>query len=367
MSDPSKAVTLTVDGLDYAGWTSVEINASLECQARKFTIGITWKWPGQNLARPVQPGARCELRIGGELVITGWVDAAPISYDHEKVTASISGRSLTGDLCDCAAINRPGQWKGQSVQAIVAAIAGEYGVATTSEIEATASLADHTLQPGETAFASIDRLLTLYRVFSTDNAQGQLVLAKAGSAGRASDSLELGRNVLGATAAMDFTKVFSEYRVIGQRAGTDQAFGVASNEVNANASDPRVTRKRVKLIQQSGQLSDALAAGRANWERGTALGKALETTYQVQGWRQANGALWLPNTLVRVVDPLLGFDRDMLIAEVTYRLSENGTTCTLRVGPPDAYVQAPDAPKPAPKAPGKDAFGHLLPPDGAPS
>lgn len=365
MSDPSTAVTLTVDGLDYAGWTSVEITASLECQARKFTIGIAWKWPGQQLARPVQPGARCELRIGGELVITGWVDAAPIQYNHDTITATISGRSLTGDLCDCAAINRPGQWKGQSAQAIVAAIAGEYGVAVKSEVEATASLADHTIEPGETAFHSIDRLLTLYQVFSTDNAEGQLVLAKAGSGGRASDSLEVGRNVLGAQAAMDFAKVFSEYRVIGQRAGTDQAFGVASNEVNASASDPRVTRRRVKVTQVSGQLSDTMAAGRASWERSTALGKALETTYQVQGWRQANGALWLPNTQVRVLDPLLGFDRDMIIAEVTYHLTESGTTCTLRVGPPQAYLHDPDAPKPAPKAPGKDAFGHFLPTDGA--
>jgi prophage tail gpP-like protein len=363
MSDPKTAVTLTVDGLDYSGWTSVEISAGLERQARSFNIGITWKWPGQNVLRPVTQGARCEVRIGGDLVVTGWVDSTPISYDHEKVTTSITGRSSTGDLVDCGAINQPGQWKGQSVQAIVQALASPYGLKVKSEIAATSGLADHTIEPGETAFESIDRLLTLYRIFSTDNAQGEVVLAEVGSAGRAAEPLELGRNVLKADATLDFTRVFSEYRVVGQRSVSDEESAQTATEVHSSVTDPRMTRKRVKVIHESGQLSEKLAAERANWERGTALGKALETTYEVQGWRQSNGALWLPNTIVRVVDPVIGYDRDMLIAEVTYVLDERGTICRILVGPPEGYFQEPDDPHKKRKAKKVDAFEYLLPPD----
>lgn len=364
MPDPSTAVTLTVDGLDYSGWTSVEISAGLERQARSFNIGITWKWPGQNVLRPVKQGARCELRIGGDLVVTGWVDATPISYDHEKITTSITGRSLTADLVDCGAINKPGQWKGQGAQKIVQAIAGEYGLVVKSEIATTSGLADHTIEPGETAFESIDRLLTLFRVFSTDNARGQVVLAEVGSAGRAVDKLELGVNALTADAPMDFSRVFSEYRVVGQRTVTDEDSVKSASQVSASVSDARMTRRRVKVIHESGQLTDKMAADRANWERGTALGKALETTYTVQGWRQANGALWLPNMLVRVVDPLIGFDREMLIAEVTYSLDDSGTLCRLRVGPPEGYLQEPDDPHKHRKVKkGGDNFEYLLPAD----
>ncbi len=363
MSDPKTAVTLTVDGLDYSGWTSVEISAGLERQARSFNIGITWKWPGQNVLRPVKQGARCEVRIGSDLVVTGWVDATPISYDHETVTTSIAGRSSTGDLIDCGAINQPGQWKGQSVQAIVQALASPYGLTVKSEIAATSGLTDHTIEPGETAFESIDRLLTLYRVFSTDNAQGNVVLAQVGSAGRSAESLELGRNILSADAALDFTRVFSEYRVVGQRSVSDDEIAQAATEVNSSVTDPRMTRKRVKVIHESGQLNEKLAADRANWERGTAVGKALETTYEVQGWRQGNGALWLPNTILRVVDPVIGYDRDMLIAEVTYTLNDQGTICRLRVGPPEGYLQEPDDPHKKRKAKKTDAVEYLLPAD----
>lgn len=35
------AVSLTVDGLDYSGWKSVEITAGLEDQARSFNLSVT--------------------------------------------------------------------------------------------------------------------------------------------------------------------------------------------------------------------------------------------------------------------------------------------------------------------------------------
>ncbi|WP_371921072.1 phage baseplate assembly protein, partial [Pseudomonas sp. HMWF021] len=166
------AVSLTVDGLDYSGWKSVEIIAGLEDQARSFNLSITWKWPGQVEPLPLKQGAKCQVRIGDDLVLTGWVFATPISYDHQQITTSISGRSLTADLVDCAAVNKPGQWNNQSVLAIVKALASPYGIRVRSEIPEGAKLSDHTIEPGETAFESIDRLLTLFRVFSTDDAKG---------------------------------------------------------------------------------------------------------------------------------------------------------------------------------------------------
>lgn len=43
----------------------------------------------------------------------------------------------------------------------------------------TAALVDHTIKPGETAFESIDRMLTQSRLLSTDDAQGRLVIVEA--------------------------------------------------------------------------------------------------------------------------------------------------------------------------------------------
>ncbi|MGF6151994.1 phage baseplate assembly protein [Pseudomonas fluorescens] len=345
MTDLANAVSLTVNGLDYGGWKSVEISADLERQFRTFTLNITWQWPGQTLAVPIKPGSRCQVRIGCDLVLTGHVYKAPISYDGKQISLSIEGSSLTRDLVDCAAINRPSQWQEQSVLSIVQALASPYGVGVVSEITQTAKLNKHSIVPGETVFQSIDRLLTLYRVFSTDDAEGRVLLAKPGSGGRASDVLELGKNILSANAPMDFSQVFSEYRVIGQHKGSDSKSGSAVSEVSGVATDATTQRKRVTVISESAQLTTELAQQRADWESATRTGKALTTTYRVQGWRQSNGDLWRHNTQVRVVDKVLGFDQDMLISKVTYSLSEQGSITTLQVAPPHTFDANPVPPK----------------------
>lgn len=100
------------------------------------------------------------------------------------------------------------------------------------------------------------------------------------------------------------------------------------------------------------------------------MGKALGTTYTVQGWRQSNGALWRHNMLVRVVDPVIGFDRDMLIAEVTYSLGPEGTITTMVVGPPDGFEPEPHDPhkdRKLKKGGKADNFEYLLPADWKPT
>lgn len=317
----------------------------------------------------MRAGDMAEARIGNDLVLTGYVFATPASYDKSSITFGIAGRSRTADLVDCAAVNKPGQFKRQSVLAIVRALAAPYGIEVVSEVGEGEEVADHTIQPGESAFESIDRLLKLSRLLSTDDQYGRLVLAKPGSAGRAHDALEVGQNILKGDAQFDFSQTFSEYQVKGQGAGSDAASGKKTNELSASVIDGRVPRKRVLAIQQSGQMTAKLARDWAEYEREARMSRALQSSYTVQGWRQSNGALWRHNMIVRVVDPILGFDRDMLITEINYRMENGGTTCQMSVAPPDGFEAAPPdgmkkvKGKKRNKKGGKDDFEFLVPAD----
>lgn len=359
-------VRLRVGGMDYGGWTRISIGAGIERQARDFDLGVSWQWPGQGQPLPIKQGEKVQVWIGADLVLTGWVFATPISYNAKEVTRGVAGRSLTADMVDTSALSKPGQWRQQSVQRVVQALVQHLGLQVISQVAETQVLTDHSVEPGETVFNSVDRLLTLSRLLSTDDAQGRVVIAEPGSAGRAHDAIELGRNVLEASASLDFAQIMSEYRVVGQKSGTDVSWGQETNEVASSVTDPRATRYRPLLIQQQGQLTKQLATERVNWERGSRMGKALAATYKLQGWRQSNGALWVPNLIVRVKDPVIGFDRDMLITEVHYTLDDSGTLCTLQVCPPEAVVPEPQDPYKSRKLKkgGKaDNFEYLLPAD----
>lgn len=383
--DPANAVRLLVNDQEYGGWKSVRITAGIERQARDFDLEVTDRWPGQtDIPRRIQPGDPCQVYIGQDLVMTGYVDATPIRYDGKTVGVGVKGRSKTADLVDCCPIpsgestaasgggtwkdvigpdgkqpnvvkppaKSANQWRNQKMEVIAAALAAPYGVRVVAEVDTGKAITDHQVQVGETVFESIDRMMRLRHVLSTDNEKGDLVFIDVGSTGRAGTAIELGKNVLTGNSPLDYKGVFSEYIVKGQRAGNDEQYGSdvseeegsAEDDSNttvtgetATATDARAKRRRVLVIKQSGQADEGTCKDRAEYERAHRAAKALQTDYTINGWRQEDGNLWLPNLLVRVRDGLIGFDTEMVIAEVSWILGKEGFRIEIKVGPPDGY------------------------------
>ena len=388
-------VRLVVGGAEFSGWMKIRIEAGIERQARSFEFSVTDRWLGAGskpafLTRRIQPFDACQVFIGNDLVLTGFVDATPMQYDGTRVTVSIRGRSKTCDLVDCSppdggtvpssstavswadvkgkngktgtvvkpAASHTNVWRNAKLEVIAAALAAPYRVRVLTEIDTGAPILEHQVQVGETVFESMDRLMRLRHVLSTDNEKGDLVLMDVGSSGNATTALELGKNIREATTELDFKAVMSRYVVKGQRAGNDEDFGQDANEVEgdddqeaafeggttessapltSSVLDARSKRFRVLVLKQTGQADAGTCQDRALYERAHRAAKALETIYTVAGWRQEDGSLWVPNLLVRVRDPLIGFDQTMVIAEVHYKLDEHGLRCQLRVGPPEGY------------------------------
>ncbi|MBS1198164.1 MAG: hypothetical protein H6R18_1949 [Proteobacteria bacterium] len=390
--DPASIVRLVVNGAEYGGWKSVRIGAGIERQARDFDLEVTDRWPGQtDIPRRIKPGDACLVYVGDDLVLTGYVDATPIKYDGKSVSVAVRGRSKTADLVDCCPIEsgqttksaqsgsanggawgdvigkngkasqpvkpKPvaapaktaNQWRNMKMEKIAAALAAPYNVNVIAEVDTGKAIPDHQVQQGETVFESIDRMMRLRHVLSTDNAQGDLVFINVGSTGRAETALELGKNIRAGSAELDYKGVFSEYLVKGQRAGNDEEHGAAVAEEQgestettatgetATTTDARAPRRRVLVIKQSGQADQGTCQERADYERAHRAAKALQTTYTVAGWRQDNGDLWLPNLLVRVRDPVIGFNTEMVIAETNLILDRDGLRTEIKVGPPDGY------------------------------
>lgn len=336
-------VSLRVNGVDYAGWLDVEITAGIERQARDFSLNITRTWPGaKDIPRKVQPGDICEVYIDADKVLTGYIDATPIRYDGNSISVSVKGRSKTADLVDCAADVGSGQWRGRKIESIATELAEVYGIKVVCDVNTGEVIADHQIDTGETAFECIARLLVLRQLLSTDDADGNLHLINAGSGGNAETMLKLGENVLSASAGLDYKDVFGLYVVKGQRAGSDDETAQTVASVSASASDTTIKRNRRTILQLNGNATKLDCQQRAKYERLYRAAKALETVYTVQGWRQANGQLWVPNKIVRVVDDVIGFDSELLITEVSYNKGANGTTCALTVSPKEGYIPSPE-------------------------
>lgn len=334
-------VFLRVNGREWGGWTSVRISAGIDRVARDFNVSITRQWPGSSeIMHPVKNGDLVEVLIGDDLVITGWIEATPASYDANSIETGIVGRSKTADLIDCSASGD--QHSGKTLFGIAKSFCQPFGISVVDGGVPATAVIDAQPEHGETVVECLNRLLGQVQSLAYDDEQGHLVLGKAGNS-RAATALVLGENILSCDTERSVRERFSSYLVSGQRPGTDDDFGEATiAAIKQTAKDAEVTRYRPHTIQQSGTATTDSCKSRCVFEARQRAALTKETTYTVQGWRQGNGELWKPNQLVTVFDPVLGFDNDeLVIAEVTYNQGANGTTTELRIGPADAYLPEP--------------------------
>jgi prophage tail gpP-like protein len=95
-------------------------------------------------------------------------------------------------------------------------------------------LAGATAVHEETCFAYLERLGRLQGVLLTDDQFGRLVLTNAGMSAT-NTALVQGQNILTADGDFDFSRVFSEYRVVIQNPPLAYQGGQALNDQQGNA------------------------------------------------------------------------------------------------------------------------------------
>lgn len=339
-------VTLKINGKEHEGWKSARITRGLDRAASDFSLTVTEKVPGTTAAPKILPGAACELYADGEHVITGYIDDVDLRYDGNSRALSFNGRSKTGDLVDCSAINTPGQWSDVNLQKIASDIAGKYNV-SVSVSEPGDNFPTFRLQPAERAFDAIERAARIRAMMVTDDPTGRLIITRASSE-RASTQIlckpgNEKNNVLSASATFSHRDRFRTYIVKSQSAGTDDLYGADAASPSAEASDSGIARPRTLIIQAELQGQTGSNRDRAEFEAGVREGKSLNAGYTLRGWRQASGKLWKPNIVVPVDDDLNRIKGDFLISEVTFTLDQSGQRVDLTVVPPEAYKLIPSS------------------------
>lgn len=329
---------LYVGGAIYGGWKRVAVSRTIEQIANGFDLEVTERWPGQSTSRPIRPGERCLLKLDGETVITGHVDDSEPTYDHQSHGLSVRGRDATGDLVDCSAIHKTGQWKNATLDRIARDLCAPFGIKVKVETDVGDSFASFKIEPGETAFECVERAARLKAVLLIADGDGNLVITRAGRE-RSRTALAEGRNILSARGQFSWRDRFSIYTVKGHdRIALDGDAAPGHVAPAATAADEAITRYRPRIILADDHGNKTRFRDRAEWERNVRMGRGLRGSITVQGWRDDQGKLWQPNTLVTVTSPLLYLrDAQMLIVGCLYTLDESGTRTALSIARREAF------------------------------
>lgn len=345
---------LRVGGMDYFGWTQLRVTRGIDRMAADFDLQVVERWTSQAPPWQITPFSPCEIFLGEDLLLTGYVDGYFPAFDARGHFVRIIGRSKTEDLIDCTPEIEGGEFRGATLDAIARRVCQPFGIEVVVETDTGDPFDLAAFERTETGFDFLERLGRLRGVLLTDDEEGRLVLTRAGGA-FAAGQLVQGENVLRAQGELNVARRHSKYIILGQRGGESAATwqdvegegeaeppgGAPQTAVMGSAIDPNVPRYRPRVSLAETALTPAEARQRALWQAAYFGGRSTKARITVQGWRQEDGTLWRINRLVPVQVPFLQLDQDLLIAGVTFCLDPQGRTTELELGPVQGFTPDP--------------------------
>ena len=337
-------VALLINDRRHVGWTEATVTRSLETISGAFTVTLSEREPGETTPRVIRPGNACRVELEGDTVLQGWVDAVTVDYDARGHTIAVRGRDATGDLVDCSAASKPGEWSDARLEEIASALCEPFGISVSRGIDTGAPFSRFRIEEGESVFEAIERACRFRAVLPLSDGRGGLILGGP-TRSRTSTRLERGVNILSASGTASWLARFSDYTLLGQQAagsGADFA-GITAEQVahvSATARDGGVDRHRPLTIIGEQSLDEDEARARIQWEANVRSARARSAHVTVQGWREVpDGELWEPGRLVFLTDEWLGIAQELLVSSTSQSLSSGGTLTTLDLVPQDAFVQ----------------------------
>lgn len=313
-------VILKVNRDNYQGWISVEIKKSVRSLAGMFTLKVSDSWSRTKKPWFIVPGDFCQLYIGKELIISGYIDDLEYSVNSTGRDITVTGRDKTGDLVDCSIESRQVEWANLTLEALLTKLCAPFKIKVINKSGKNPQILKYTCNQGDTVYDAIEELSKKYGFIASSNSEGNLVIIKVGEY-FAYDIINEGKNFLDGSIKFDHKERFSKYVFKGQAQGTDESDGLFTS---AASVDSGVKRYRPKVITATTESNDANLTKRAHWEKNLRESKSTVGTVTLPGWRQSNGSLWKPNTIVNFFSEYLGLDTDFLIGDVTYTLNDQG-------------------------------------------
>ena len=165
-------VALLINDRRHVGWTEATVTRSLETISGAFTVTLSEREPGETTPRVIRPGNACRVELEDETVLQGWVDAVTVDYDAGAHTIAVRGRDATGDLVDCSAATKPGEWKNERLENIASALCEPFGISVSREIDTGAPFSRFRIEEGESVFEAIERACRFRAVLPLSDGKG---------------------------------------------------------------------------------------------------------------------------------------------------------------------------------------------------
>lgn len=341
-------VELLVGGRRWSGWKAVRVTRGVEIMPSSFQLAATENYPGD---APIAfaPFDKAELLVGGEPLVTGWIDDVDASIDPHAHSISVSGRGKCADLVDCSAELTAAQFNDTPAEDIIRKIAKIFDISVVSLSGPGKPIRAFDVNLMQTAWSIIEPVARYSNLLAYEGRDGNLILSAIGQTKMAS-GIVYGLNAQALRLRRTAAERFSKITVVLVAVDTFWQItpgappGISQGNTAAVARDLTVPRFRPRVIvseQTDGSRDFALA--RASWEIARRYGRSQAMQVVVDSWRDSSGALWAPNARIAVnVPPMQVISEEWVISEVSFLYDlTGGTRAELTVMPKEAFEIQP--------------------------
>jgi prophage tail gpP-like protein len=335
---------IRIDSKTFRHWTQAQIQTSVD-QFSSASFQAPFEPDSFEFRETFRPFRFVALNVfvGGALHFTGTLVNTTARGVAGGATIDVSGYGYPGVLNDCTApISAfPVELNGLNLQQIANEICGYYDVGVTFEADPGATFRRVKLKPEQTLLSFLGELAKQRNLIVTDNPTGEIVFMRPTSTGSPVAVLRQGEQPLLSVSqnAQNPQRYFSHVTAIkttklGSRgAGYTVTNPLGSGWFRAN-----------NFVMRNGRKSDAKVAAEARF--GRMLANTVTYTADVATWRDPSGALWRPNTTVKIQypDAMVYDDYEFLIRDVTFEQNAFSEVARLNLVLPGSFTgEAPEA------------------------
>ena len=354
-------INLDVNGVRYDGFKTMSYSRSMENLSGTFRFDASTE--GKRYT-PFKGQEECKIIIGGQTVLTGYIENLTYSYSIDSHDIIVSGRDKSADIIDNTVIGDIEFKAPISLENIIKntlskseidldVINNVPGLQLFEEDELTAA------DVGENMFGFLEKYCRKRAVLLNSDGNGNVVITRAaedelnGIIINSIDNTDNKKNnVKNASINYDFTRRYNKYFVRSQgslaaliRVDSSEEMGLDTIESKeGSAIDDIIRPSRSIEIQSETSATVASDIERAKWEANIRRTRSLIYNCNLNHLfvDSANKVIYEPNKLIRVKDDFCDIDATMLIQSVSYNMSvDSGTSVDLTLVPKDSYQPEP--------------------------
>jgi len=339
-SNPDEVAVL-IDNVRFRAWTTISITRSIDAVD---TIAVTTPFdPNDAQQRSnFKPFSYKSMvvTVGGVPLFTGTIVNSTPSLSANAITVGLDGYSTPGVLSDCTASAEsfPLEFDGLTILEIAERLAAPFGVSVSATEDVGAIFDSVTLTPTKNIMAFLAGLAQQRGLIIGTTPSGGLEFRQSVTSGDTVAQLTEGMQPLTRVdPSFNGQGYFSNITGLGPVVVGAVTFEKETEPYTETNPFVNVTRPFNFTVSDA---EDVAAVKVATQDKmGRMFGQSITYSISVSTWRDANGNLWEPNTLLTLNAPgaMVYNTYTMLIKSVKLNRSQDGETADIMLVLPGAY------------------------------